>query len=53
LSQAPHDASLVNVDTGLAFVATTSLRFNAVVSRSLSGASSQDVRGGLSVSARF
>jgi hypothetical protein len=53
LSSAPQQAPLVNVDTGLAFVATTSLRFNAVVSRCLAGASSQDVRGGLSVSARF
>ena len=53
LSRAQSDASLLNVDTGLAFVASKTLLVDAVVSRSLSGSASQQVRGGLSVSSRF
>ena len=53
LSRAQADASLLNVDTGVAFVASRTLQVDMVVSRSLSGNASQDVRGGLSVSSRF
>jgi len=53
LSRAQPDASLLNVDTGLAFVASKTLQVDMVVSRSLSGSASQQVRGGLSVSSRF
>ena len=50
LSRAQTGESLLNVDTGLAFVATKTLQVDVVVSRSLSGNASQEVRGGLSVS---
>jgi hypothetical protein len=53
LSRAQPDASLLNVDTGLAFAASRTLHVDAVVSRSLSGSASQQLRGGLSVSSRF
>ena len=53
LSRAQADASLLNVDTGLAFVASKTLQVDMVVSRSLSGSASQQVRGGFSVSSRF
>ena len=53
LSHAQSDASLLNVDTGLAFTASRTLQVDMVVSRSLSGSASQQVRGGLSVSSRF
>jgi hypothetical protein len=53
LSRAQADSSLLNVDTGLAFVASKRLQLDLVVSRSLSGSASQQVRGGLSVSSRF
>jgi hypothetical protein len=53
LTRAQPDASLLNVDTGLAFVASKSLQLDMVVSRSVSGSASQRVRGGLSVSSRF
>jgi hypothetical protein len=53
LSRAQPDASLLNIDTGLAFVASKTLQVHVVVSRSLSGSASQQVRGGLSVSSRF
>ena len=53
LSRAQADASLLNVDTGLAFVASKKLQVDMVVSRSLSGSASQQVRAGLSVSSRF
>ncbi|MFL6699855.1 MAG: hypothetical protein ACJ8GJ_22015 [Vitreoscilla sp.] len=53
LSRSQADASLLNVDTGLAFVASRTLQVDMVVSRSLSGSASQQVRGGLSVSSRF
>jgi hypothetical protein len=46
-------ASLLDVDTGVAFVASNTLELDMVVSRSLSGNASQEVRGGLSVSSRF
>jgi hypothetical protein len=52
-SRTQGDASLLDVDTGVAFVASRTLQLNAVVSRSLSGNASQQVRGGLSVSSRF
>ncbi len=52
-SRTQSDASLLNVDTGLAFVASKSLQLDMVVSRSLSGNASQQTRGGLSVSSRF
>lgn len=53
LSRAQADASLLNLDTGVAFVASKTLQVDMVVSRSLSGSASQQVRGGLSVSSRF
>jgi hypothetical protein len=53
LSRSQSGASLLDVDTGLAFVASRTLQVNAVLSRSLSGNASQQVRGGLSVSSRF
>ena len=53
LTRAQADSSLLNVDTGLAFVASKTLQVDMVVSRSLSGSASQQVRGGLSVSSRF
>ena len=53
LSRSQSDASLLNVDTGLAFSASKTLQVDLVVSRSLSGNASQQVRGGLSVSSRF
>jgi len=53
LSRAQDDASLLNVDTGVAFAASRTLHVDLVVSRSLSGSASQQVRGGLSVSSRF
>ena len=53
LSRTQSDASLLNVDTGLAFAASKTLQVDMVVSRSLSGSASQQVRGGLSVSSRF
>ena len=52
-SRTQGDASLLDVDTGVAFLASKTLQLNAVVSRSLSGNASQQVRGGLSVSSRF
>jgi len=53
LSRSQADASLLDVDTGVAFVATRTLQVDMVVSRSLSGSASQQLRGGLSVSSRF
>jgi hypothetical protein len=53
LSRAQPDASLLNVDTGVAFAASPTTHVDMVVSRSLSGSASQQVRGGLSVSSRF
>jgi len=53
VSRAQPDASLLNVDTGLAFAASRTLHVDLVVSRSLSGSVSQQVRGGLGVSSRF
>lgn len=53
LSRSQTDASLLDVDTGLAFVASRTLQVDMVVSRSLSGSASQQLRGGLSVSSRF
>ena len=53
LSRAQADASLLNVDTGVAFAATRTLHVDMVVSRSLSGSASQQLRAGLSVSSRF
>ncbi|MCK9685568.1 transporter [Scleromatobacter humisilvae] len=53
LSRSQSDASLLNVDTGVAFAASKALQVDMVVSRSLSGGASQQVRGGLSVSSRF
>jgi hypothetical protein len=53
LSRAQPDASLLNVDTGMAFAASRTLHVDVVVSRSLSGSVSQQLRGGLSVSSRF
>jgi hypothetical protein len=53
LSRSQVDASLLDVDTGLAFVASRTLQVDLVVSRSLSGSASQQLRGGLSVSSRF
>ena len=53
LSRAQADASLVNLDTGLAFTASSTTQVDLVVSRSLSGSASQQARGGLSVSSRF
>jgi hypothetical protein len=53
LSRSQADSSLVNLDTGLAFVASRTLQVDMVVSRSLSGSASQQLRGGLSVSSRF
>ena len=53
LTRTQADASLLNVDTGVAFVASKTLQVDMVVSRSLSGSASQQVRGGLSVSSRF
>jgi len=53
LSRSQADESLLNVDTGLAFIASKTLQVDMVVSRSLSGSASQDVRAGLSVSSRF
>ena len=53
LSRSQSDASLLNVDTGVAFAASKTLQVDMVVSRSLSGSASQQMRGGLSVSSRF
>jgi hypothetical protein len=53
VSHSQSDQSLLDVDTGLAFVASKTLELDMVVSRSLSGNTSQEVRGGLSVSSRF
>jgi len=53
LSRTQTDASLVNVDTGLAFIASKTTQVDMVLSRSLSGSVSQQVRGGFSVSSRF
>jgi hypothetical protein len=53
LTRTQSDSSLLNVDTGVAFVASKTLQVDMVVSRSLSGSASQQVRGGLSVSSRF
>jgi hypothetical protein len=53
LTRDQPDASLLNVDTGIAFAATRTLHVDMVVSRSLSGSASQQLRGGLSVSSRF
>jgi len=52
-SRSQVDASLLDVDTGVAFVASRTLQVDVVVSRSLSGSASQQPRGGLSVSSRF
>ena len=52
-THAQTDASLLNVDTGVAFAASRSLHVALVASRSLSGGASQQVRGGLGVSSRF
>ncbi len=53
LSRAQADASLVNLDTGLAFNTSKTTQVDMVVSRNLAGGASQQVRGGLSVSSRF
>jgi hypothetical protein len=53
LSRSQAGASLLNVDTGIAFSASKTLEMDLVVSRSLSGNASQQARGGLSVSSRF
>ena len=53
LSHSQPDESLLNVDTGVAFVASKTLQVDMVVSRSLSGNASQQVRGGLSLSSLF
>ena len=53
LSRSQAGASLLNVDTGIAFSASRTLEMNLVVSRSLSGNASQQWRAGLSVSSRF
>ncbi len=53
LSRPQADASLLNIDTGVAFAASRTMQVDMVVSRSLSGSASQQVRGGLSVSSRF
>jgi hypothetical protein len=53
LSRSQADASLLDVDTGLAFAASRTLQLDLVVSRSLSGSASQQLRGGPSVSSRF
>jgi len=53
LSRTQSDSSLLNVDTGVAFTASKTLEVDMIVSRSLSGSASQEVRGGLSVSSRF
>ena len=53
LSRSQADGSLLDVDTGVAFVASKALQVDLVVSRSLSGNASQALRGGLSVSSRF
>ena len=53
LSRSQSDASLLDIDTGVAFVASRTLQVDMVVSRSLSGSASQAVRAGLSVSAHF
>jgi len=53
LTRSQADASLLNVDTGLAFAASKTLEMDVVVSRSLSGSASQAARGGFSVSSRF
>lgn len=52
-TRAQTDASLLNLDTGVAFAASRNLHVDLVVSRSLSGSASQQVRGGLGVSSRF
>jgi len=52
-TRAQTGASLLNVDTGVAFAASRSLHVDLVVSRSLSGGASQQVRAGLGVSSRF
>jgi hypothetical protein len=53
LSREQADASLLNVDTGVAFAASRTLHVDLVVSRSLSGSASQQLRAGLGVSSRF
>jgi len=53
VSRVQPDASMLNLDTGLAFAASRSLHVDVVVSRSLSGSASQQLRGGLGVSSRF
>ena len=53
LSRSQAGASLLNVDTGIAFSASRTLEMDLVVSRSLSGNASQQWRAGLSVSSRF
>ena len=53
LSRSQSDESLLNVDTGLAFIASRTLQVDMVISRSLSGNASQQVRGGLSLSSLF
>lgn len=53
VSRAQADASMLNLDTGLAFAASRTLHVDLVVSRSLSGSASQQLRGGLGVSSRF
>jgi hypothetical protein len=52
-SREQADGSLLDIDTGLAFVATRTLQLDLVVSHSLAGNVSQATRGGLSVSSRF
>lgn len=53
MSRRQADGSLLDVDTGVAFIASRSLQVDMVVSRSLAGNASQALRGGLSVSSRF
>lgn len=52
VSQRQRNGALANVDTGVAFLATSSLQVAAVVSHGLMN-TSQDVRGGFSIAARF
>jgi hypothetical protein len=53
VSRTQPDASMLNLDAGLAFAASRTLHVDVVVSRSLSGSAGQQLRGGLGVSSRF
>jgi len=52
LTQSQHGGSSVTLDTGIAFRATRSLRFEAIVSHGLAG-DSRNAQGGVGVSSRF